>query len=279
MLEPFSLLAHWVHDLDPFAIRLGERFGIRWYSLAYIAGFLAAWGLLTWYGKRGKSPFQPEQREFVFIALFLGVILGGRLGYMFLYDWPGFWRDPLSVVRIWEGGMASHGGFIGVFLAIWVIGARTGAGLWKSGDVITTLAAPGLFFGRIANFINGELWGKTTDLPWGVVFPASAPPGIPLQEIAARHPSQLYAAFLEGVLLFAYSQWRFWRGSPTRPPGQLAGEILIAYAFLRIFGEFFREPDAALILGMSRGIFYSLLSILAGTVVILSAHYCHRKRP
>jgi phosphatidylglycerol:prolipoprotein diacylglycerol transferase len=168
---------------------------------------------------------------------------------------------------VWEGGMASHGGMIGVILATGWFARRNGIPMLHLWDLVATTAPAGLFFGRIANFINGELWGKPSTVPWAVIFPRSASPDQP-DLLVPRHPSQLYEAALEGVLLFAYMQWRFWRSDTARErPGRLAGEFLIVYALVRIAGEAFREPDATLILGMSRGTFYSIFMIAFGLVL------------
>ncbi len=262
-------LAHWVHDLDPVLIQFTDAIAIRWYGLAYVAGFLTALGLLVQYERQGRSSLNRAERESLFIALVIGVMAGGRLGYVLLYDTERFLSDPLVLFRVWEGGMASHGGFIGVALALAWFCHRTGWSYRALGDIVVTLAPAGLFFGRIANFINGELWGKVSDVPWAVVFPQSLP-GYPVESIPARHPSQLYAAALEGLVLFAFIQWRFWRsGNLTRFPGQIAGEFLVAYSALRIVGEVFRAPDASLILGLSRGTFYSLLVAAIGIAVIV----------
>ena len=265
--------SYWVHDLSPFLIRFPENpiglDGIRYYGLAYLLGFLAAWGLLRAYDARGKFAINADARATLMTAVILGVIVGGRLGYMLLYDFEAFLQNPLLVLKVNQGGMASHGGFIGVLLALAWFARKYHYSFFKLGDVVVTLAPLGLCFGRIANFINGELWGRVTEMRWAVVFPDS-----PMVYNAAlhmfapepRHPSQLYAAVLEGALLFAYAQWRFWR---TRPPaGQLGGEFLIGYGIVRIFGELFREPDAALIMGLSRGQFYSIFMIIAGAVII-----------
>ncbi len=264
-------LAHWVHDLDPILVQFTETIAIRWYGLAYVAGFLVALGLLIIYERRGRSSLNRAERENLFIALVIGVMAGGRFGYVLLYDTQRFLGDPLVLFRVWEGGMASHGGFIGVALALAWFCRRYDWSYRALGDIVVTLVPAGLFFGRIANFINGELWGKVSDVPWAVVFPQSLP-GYPVESIPARHPSQLYAAFLEGLVLFLFIQWRFWRSANlTRYPGQIAGEFLVAYAGLRIIGEVFREPDASLIMGMSRGTFYSVLVALIGLAVILWA--------
>jgi phosphatidylglycerol---prolipoprotein diacylglyceryl transferase len=198
-------------------------------------------------------------------ALVAGVVLGGRLGYFLLYQPEVLLHSPLVLVRVWEGGMASHGGFIGVVVALWWFTRKREAGFLQVADLIVTTAPLGLFFGRVANFINGELWGKTTGVPWAVIFPLSAPADTPLKLIPPRHPSQLYEAGLEGLLLFAFIQWRFWKSAAARDqPGRISGEFLIAYSVARAIGEIFREPDAALILGLNRGIFYTIFLFVAG---------------
>ena len=257
-------LAYWVHDLNPFLIRFTGNFGIRWYGLAYLAGFLAAGWLLRLYHRAGRSPLDVNGIFDLMTALIVGVIVGGRLGYFLLYQPDSLLHDPLILVRVWEGGMASHGGFVGVIVALWWFTRKRELSMLQAGDLIVTVAPLGLFFGRVANFINGELWGTPTQVPWAVIFPASPHPLMP------RHPSQLYEAGLEGLLLFAFMQWRFWKTDAAKAqPGRLAGEFLIAYALVRAFGELFREPDAGLILGLSRGTFYSIFLIAGGAGLIL----------
>jgi phosphatidylglycerol---prolipoprotein diacylglyceryl transferase len=258
--------AYWVDQLDPFLIRFSGNVGIRYYGLSYVLGFLAAAWLLHLYARAGRSMLPSDKIADFMVAAVLGVILGGRIGSYVLYDgWRTFGSDPLGILRIWDGGMASHGGMIGVVLALMWYGRSQGIPFVHLADLVATTAPAGLFFGRIANFINGELWGKVAYVPWAVLFPRSMPPGTPVDLIAPRHPSQLYEAGLEGALLLAYMQWRFWRSDAVRTrPGRLAGEFLILYALVRIAGETFREPDASLILGMSRGTFYSLFLIAFG---------------
>lgn len=269
--------SHWVDNLNPIAVHIYGNFAIRYYGLAYLLAFVIVVILLRRCYRAGRSPLDPEKIESAIVALGLGVLLGGRLGHILLYDWPQVLHDPLMVFRIWEGGMASHGGFIGVFLALWWISRRYRFPLLRLCDLFCPVVPPGLFLGRIANFINGELWGKPSNLPWAVIFPHSAPPGTPLELIPPRHPSQLYEAFLEGIVLFLYAQWRFWRTGATAAPGRLSGEFLILYAVVRIIGEQFREPDAGLILGLSRGIFYSIFLFLAGLGLIGYSFFPARK--
>ena len=266
-----SLSKYWVHDLDPFLWQFPDSFGswgpggIRWYGISYLAGFVFAYFLLKTYYKNKRSPYDSEQILNFMTFLVLGVLLGGRIGYSLLYRGNEFLQDPFMLFRVWEGGMASHGGFAGVCIAALLYARYSKQSPFPVGDLIVSVVPPGLFFGRIANFINGELWGRTTDVSWGVLFPKA--PGF-AQEIA-RHPSQIYAATLEGLCTFAFVQWRFWKTDVTqRVPGRLAGEFLIAYSIARICNEFFREPDASLIMGMTRGQFYSIFLILGGILLV-----------
>ena len=261
-------LAYWVDNLDPFAIHIHGDFGIRWYGLAYVAGFLVAAWLLRRYALAGRSLVPaPAVADFM-VALVIGVLVGGRLGSFLLYDyWKELGHDPLALFKVWDGGMASHGGIIGVGLACLWFSRRARIPFLHLWDLVSATAPAGLFFGRVANFVNGELWGKPSSVPWAVIFPRSASPTAPA---GPRHPSQLYEAGLEGLLLLAYLQWRLWRTDVLRThPGRLAGEFMIVYACVRIFGEVFREPDANLIFGLSRGTFYSLFMIAIGLVLWL----------
>ena len=264
-------LSYWVDDLNPFLIRFSDSLGIRYYGLAYVLAFLIAGLLLRLYRRAGRLPMNAKAESDIMIGIVLGVLIGGRLGYFVLYSPTALIQKPWTLLFVWDGGMASHGGFIGVCVALaWIVKKHSLA--WRQiADVLVTLAPPGLFFGRVANFINGELWGKISSVPWAVIFPKSASQGTPLAEIPPRHPSQLYEAALEGLLLTAYTQCRFWRSSVTRErPGQLAGEFLILYAVVRVIGEIFREPDATLLFGLSRGTFYSLFLLVFGVVLLIT---------
>lgn len=256
-------LAHWIHDWSPFLIQFNERFGIRYYGLAYILGFLAAVWLLQAYAKTGRSLLPRGQIADLMVALVIGVLLGGRLGYFLFYQWAAVRSDPLMLLRVWEGGMASHGGFIGVGVALWWFARSRGISFFHVSDLVASTAAVGLLLGRIANFINGELWGKPSMVAWAVIFSNTGGGPVP------RHPSQLYQALLEGALLLAFIQWRFWSNRVVQVrPGRLTGEFMVGYAIMRVAGELFREPDAALILGLSRGTFYSILMVLFGLWLI-----------
>jgi len=261
---------YWRHDLDPFLIEFGSGFGIRYYGLAYALGFLVAIWLLREYARRGRTSLDPAQRSDFFLILVLGVLLGGRLGYFLFYSGGDWLREPWAVFKVWEGGMASHGAFVGVAAGLWIAARRFGTPFWHLADIACSLAPPGILLGRVANFINGELWGRVATVPWAVRFPDA-----PDRGLLPRHPSQLYEAGLEGLIPLLYLQWRVWR-TPVlaREPGRLAGEFLFGYAILRIVGEQFREPDAHIgfdWLGLTRGTWLSLLLAIAGLLVIWRA--------
>lgn len=272
--------SYWVDQFSPFLVRFSDSFGIRYYGLAYVLAFLIAALLLHLYWRRERSFISPKIQTDLMTALVIGVLVGGRLGYFLLYAPATLVHQPLALFRIWDGGMASHGGFIGVALALaWVV--RKHHLRWRpTADVLVTLAPPGLFLGRIANFINGELWGKISYVKWAVIFPKSAPPGTPLTQIAPRHPSQLYEALLEGLFLCIYTQVRFWRSRvPHDKPGHLTGEFLILYAVVRAIGEIFREPDASLFFGLSRGTFYSLFLAIGGLLLLATSRHTSHETP
>jgi len=261
-------VAYWVHTPHPFLIQLGEDWGIRFYGLAYLLGFLGAGWLLHRYHKAGRSPLDPNEIWDVMTYIIIGVMVGGRLGSFLLYHPEDLFHPPWAFFMIWKGGMASHGGFIGVIIALAVFARRHRVSFFQLGDLIVSTVPLGLGLGRIANFLNGELWGKVTDVSWGMIFTATGGGEYP------RHPSQLYEAALEGFLLLAFVQWRFWKTSVVqRQPGRLAGEFLLGYAVVRIVCEVFREPDAGvqLILGLSRGTFYSVFLIVGGVTVVAAA--------
>ncbi len=263
-LFPAPALAIWVHEPHPFLIQFSENVGLRYYGLAYLLGFVFAAWIFRRYHQAGRTPLRPKESMDLMVYLVLGVLVGGRLGSYFLYDgWTHFREDPLGVFKVWKGGMASHGGFVGVVLALWMFARTRGVSFLHVGDLVTSTAPAGLLLGRLANYLNGELWGKATDGTWGIVF-LGDPERLP------RHPSQLYEAALEGALLLAYGQWRFWRTkAPLEQPGRLSGEFLVAYAGVRMLCEVFREPDASLLFGLSRGTFFSIFVALGGLAVIV----------
>jgi len=274
-----GILGYWVHDLNPVLVEFTETLAIRYYGLAYVLGFVVAWGVFVLAERRGRSPLQSGELENLISYLFFGVVIGGRLGYVLLYQTDSLWKDPLYILRVWEGGMASHGGFLGVIVAVLLFARRYRHNVFQIADLMAIAAPPGLFLGRCANFINGELWGKVTDVSWAVIFPAAQtyphfnPSAFTVYSeeldriVNPRHPSQLYAAALEGLLLGLYLHARFWGTDRfRRVPGQIAGEFFVVYGLLRIVGEVFREPD-------------SLFTILGGIVLIAVArHFAARNR-
>jgi phosphatidylglycerol:prolipoprotein diacylglycerol transferase len=269
-LLPALPLAYYVDNFSPFLGPHWHNFGIRYYGLAYLLAFAAAYLALIRYARAGRSLLPAAKVGDFMVYVVLGTLLGGRLGYFLLYRPDSFLAEPLAIFRVWEGGMASHGGMLGVTIALIWFGRAQRIPILHLGDLVVSIAPIGLLFGRLANFINGELWGKISFVRWAVIFPNSISPGTPLALIPPRHPSQLYEAALEGIFLLAFMQWRFWRGAIVRTqPGRLSGEFFFVYAFLRIAGERFREPDASLILGLSRGTFYSVFLIFIGLGLIL----------
>ncbi len=243
-------------QFDPVAIHIGA-FGIHWYGLMYLIGFMG----LLWLGRR-RIRQRPEcgfsERDLDDILFYgaLGVVLGGRLGYVLFYQPAYFLAHPLEILSVWQGGMSFHGGFLGVLFAMTLFARRTGKRWLAIMDFVAPMVPIGLGAGRLGNFINGELWGRVTDVPWGVVFPMVD--GLP------RHPSQLYEFALEGVVLFV-ALWRF--SGRLRPVGAVSALFLVGYGASRFLVEFFREPDGflgLLSLGMSMGQWLSLPMVLAG---------------
>ena len=218
-------------EIDPIIFSLGPL-KIRWYGLMYVVGFLLGWWLARRRCGRPDSPVTATQVDDLVFYVMLGVILGGRIGYVFVYGWDQFVADPLYLVRITEGGMSFHGGLAGVLLAMWLYGRKLGRTMWQMTDFVAPFVPLGLGFGRIGNFINGELWGKPTDVPWAFVVNGQA-----------LHPSQLYEAILEGFVLFAIL-WFY--SSKPRPYMAVSGLFLLLYGMFRFFIEFYRVPDAHL---------------------------------
>ncbi len=253
-------------NIDPVAIAIGP-FAIRWYALAYIVGIVLGWRYCIHLAKR--SDFPPNARDFddFMIWAVLGVILGGRLGYVLFYKPADHFQNPVEILYVWQGGMSFHGGLLGIVVAILVFSHRRGFPTLALSDLIAAAAPIGLFFGRIANFINGELFGRTTDVPWAVVFPQGG--HLP------RHPSQLYEAFLEGIILFVLLAVLAHRPEATRRVGLLTGVFFLGYGASRTFVELFREPDAHLgfILGpLTMGQILSIPMILIGLYLIVRAY-------
>ena len=221
-------------DIDPVAVAFGPA-EIRWYALAYVAGLLLGWRYARRLAARGGA-VAPERIDDLLLWATVGVIAGGRLGSVLIYGLDGVLADPASVFRVWEGGMSFHGGMAGVAVALAWFARRNRLPVLAVADLMAAAAPIGLFIGRVANFVNGELYGRASDAPWAMAFPAGGP--------VARHPSQLYEAALEGLVLFAVLAWLARRRGAEARPGLLTGAFLAGYALARIAVEFFREPDA-----------------------------------
>ena len=271
---PEKNLDYCVHDLSPFLLEFPDNplglEGIRYYGLSYLVGFLFAWLFLYFSDKKEKFPMNAQERSDFMPYIILGVLIGGRLGYMLFYDLNDFITNPLLFFRIDQGGMSSHGGIVGLLFVNFIFAKKSNYNPWSLGDCIVAIGPLGIMLGRLANFINGELWGKITSVPWAVLFPNSPMSYSALTGyygIQPRHPSQLYASFSEGFIPLIYLQYRFWFTKYSS--GQLIGEFLILYSVFRILNELFREPDAALIMGLSRGQFYSLFIFVIGLVIFV----------
>ncbi len=256
-------VAFWTYPaIDPVAIRLGPL-AVRWYGLAYLACFLFAWWLLTRFNTRWKLGIDADGEAFTMLWAVLGVVLGGRLGYVLFYGAGAYWADPVRILQIWDGGMSFHGGLAGIMLAGVFVARRLGVPFLRLCDIGAVAAPLGFGLGRLANFVNGELWGRVTTVPWAMVFPTGGP--------LPRHPSQLYEALLEGVVLLAVMLALSRR---TRPPGELVGWLLTLYGAFRIFAELFREPDVQLgflLGGATMGQLLSVPMIAAGIWLVVRA--------
>lgn len=249
---------------DPVAVQIGPV-AARWYGLMYAVGFALAWWLGRVRASRPGSGWTAAQVDDLITWLVAGVVLGGRLGYVIFYDPAYYLSNPVEILSIWRGGMSFHGGVAGVVLVCWLYGKSIGKGLLEVGDLIAPLVPPGLFAGRMGNFINGELWGRVTDVPWAMVFPTGGP--------LPRHPSQLYEAALEGLVLFA-ALWIY--SLKPRPRGAVGGLFLLGYGLARFFVEFFRQPDAQL--GFVAFDFFSMGQLLCLPMILLGAWLMLRHR-
>ena len=247
--------------IDPVALEIGPV-AIKWYGLAYVAGLTFAW----WYARRlvaneriwKHNSLTPTHVDDLLFWCAVGVIAGGRMGYVFFYNPSYYFEHPLESLALWQGGMSFHGGFLGVVAAMYLFAWVKEVEFLQTFDLAGAVVPIGLFFGRLANFINAELWGRTTDVPWGVVFPGAGPD--------PRHPSQLYEALLEGLVLFAVIWWLVHRGLKFHRPGFIAGLFAVGYGLARIVVEFFREPDAHI--GYLAG-FFTMGMILSLPMVLI----------
>src|SRR5476649_2368360 len=254
---------------DPVLVHLGPL-AIRWYALAYIAGILLGWAYARVLVRSerlwgGKAPLTVLDFDDFLLWVTLGIILGGRIGYVLFYNPSHFAAHPLEIVQLWNGGMSFHGGFTGCVAAVVLFARSRGLPILSLGDITCAVGPFGIFLGRIANFINGELWGRAADVPWAMVFPNGGP--IP------RHPSQLYEAVLEGLLLLAVLA-ALMRAGALKRPGMIIGAFAVVYAIARTTSEFFREPDAQLGFlwgGMTMGMLLSLPLFLAGVGLVVYA--------
>lgn len=241
-------------DIDPIIFSIGPV-SVRWYGLMYVLGFVIGWWLARRRAARGNSPITPAQVDDLIFYAMIGVVVGGRLGYTLIYAWDSLTSDPLYIFRIWEGGMSFHGGLVGALVAVWLYGRRLARGLFEMTDFVAPLVPPGLGFGRVGNFINGELWGKPTDVPWG--FKVG-------DEVV--HASQLYEALLEGLVLFIVL-WTF--SAKPRPTMAVSGLFLVCYGAFRFFIEFYRLPDEHL--GYLAFGWVTMGQILSAPMILLGA--------
>ncbi|HBO88166.1 MAG TPA: prolipoprotein diacylglyceryl transferase [Verrucomicrobia bacterium] len=270
-----------IHHIDPVILPLFGPLAVRWYGIAYLCGFLASFLMLHRWSRSGSFSIPSDQvSHFIVLFAFFGVFLGGRLGYQLLYNFDAFITTPLSLFKIWEGGMASHGGFIGSVLFLIWYAKKQGYKFWNISDHLAMTVSLGIGFGRIANFINGELWGRVSNIQWAIIFPQEA--GLRYGEydtslieqlvtsghLFPRHPSQLYQALCEGFLVFGIllllrkTRW-------GKKSGVMSGCYLLLYATARIGIEFFREPDSTVYFEwLSKGQLYSILMMVAGALIL-----------
>jgi phosphatidylglycerol:prolipoprotein diacylglycerol transferase len=254
-------------EIDPVIFSFGFV-KIRWYGLMYVMGFMLAWWLARIRCHRADAPVGPTQVDDLIFYAMLGVIVGGRVGYCLVYGWDRLISDPLYLFKITEGGMSFHGGLVGVMTAMWLYGRSLGKTIWHITDFVAPLVPLGLGFGRIGNFINGELWGKPTDVPWGVLYRGQV-----------LHPSQLYEALLEGLVLFVLL---WWYSSRPRPYMAVSGAFLFLYGLFRFYVEFYRVPDEDLgylaLSWITMGQILSAPMILAGGIMIVLAYRAHANK-
>ena len=262
-------------EIDPIAFSVGPV-AVHWYGIAYVVGIMLGW----FYARKlvetprlwaGEAPMTRVQLDDFLVWAAVGIILGGRIGYILFYDFANVAADPLRAIQVWNGGMSFHGGFAGTTLAMILFARRNNVAIWSLFDIVAAVAPIGLFFGRVANFINGELWGRLSDAPWAVIFPEAGP--------FARHPSQLYEAGLEGIVLLAVLAIAIYAFGALKRPGLVTGLFVAGYALSRITVEFFREPDPQLgyLFGgwLTMGMLLSLPMLAAGLWAIFRARAAH----
>jgi len=250
-------------NIDPVLLSIGP-ISIRWYGLMYLLGFLFATWLANRRADKKNSGWTRQNVSDLLFSGFVGVVIGGRLGYVLFYGFDYFLQDPLYLFKIWTGGMSFHGGLLGVITAMYLYAKKNGRTFFSVADFVAPLVPFGLGLGRLGNFLNGELWGRVTDVPWAIIFPDAGP--------YPRHPSQLYELFLEGFVLFIVINV-FIRKS--RPAGSVSGMFLIGYGIVRIFAEFFREPDIQLGFfagGITMGQILSIPMIVVGVLLLIWAY-------
>jgi phosphatidylglycerol:prolipoprotein diacylglycerol transferase len=257
-------------NLDPIAFHLGPL-SVHWYGIMYLLGFAGAWALASLRAREPDRGWTQEQVSDLILYAAMGVIIGGRIGYVLFYDFSEFIQLPIILFRIWDGGMSFHGGLVGVMISFLFFGRKTNKNFFEIGDFIAPMVPIGLAAGRIGNFINGELWGRVTDVPWAMVFPQGG--------TEPRHPSQLYEFLFEGLILFIIL---WWFSAKPRPRMAVSGLFLVCYGIFRFSLEFFREPDAPLgfiAFGwLTMGQLLSIPMILGGLILLLIAYKKELKR-
>lgn len=266
-----TLLAIPYPNIDPVAISIGPL-SVKWYGLAYMAGLLIGW----WYVKRlvttsrlwrnSKSPLDAVMMDDLLLLVTLGVVVGGRLGHVLFYEPTYYLSNPVEILKIWQGGMAFHGGVVGVTLALWAFSVWRKVSIFSVADVVTAAVPIGLFFGRTANFINSEVVGTVSNVPWAMAFPGYGP--------EPRHPAMLYEAFFEGAVLFAILAWLVWKRGALRMPGYTVGAFLLGYGVFRIFCELFKIEEYGLPfpgVPITRGMLYSVPMVLLGAYLMWRA--------
>ncbi len=283
---------HYIHHINPILLPIAGPLAVRWYGLSYLLGFLFAILLLRRWSRRGEFEVPlPEVSNFIALLAFFGVMLGGRLGYVLFYELDRYLAAPLDIFKVWDGGMSSHGGFVGVILFMLWYARRHRHSFWNLADNMACTASLGFAFGRLANFVNGELWGRVSDVKWAVIFPLEA--GLKYGEydlqsihdmvsagrLQPRHPSQLYQAACEGFLVFGLMML-LRRTAWGQRPGALSAAYLVLYATARFAMEFFREPDSTIYFGwVSKGQFYSALMLAAAFLIAAARGLWNRPEP